>query len=191
VETTAGIVIACDGNGQLCEPRLSREIETTGELRIQYRVAPTHCSSVKLRLFVDGVEKAVTGFLGWYSAPPPFDVLPLETDIIDLGPVTPGKHVLDILPEGQESGCNRGSVGSWSGELRTYTQVLAISGRAEAPVMAGRGRIACRNLTTGKAKTRRFNALSESVPGDCATTGLAVKSGDRVRLNVLWRGRVN
>ena len=64
-----------------------------------------------------------TGFLGWPGAPSPFAELPLDTGLVDLGPVSPGAHLISVQAEGQVSGCNVGKPFSWGGSLKVLTNV--------------------------------------------------------------------
>jgi hypothetical protein len=86
-------------------------------------VLSTHCSSLRVHLFVDGTLKVTTGFLGWPGAPSPFAELPLDTGLVDLGPVSPGAHLISVQAEGQVSGCNFGQPSSWGGSLKVLTNV--------------------------------------------------------------------
>lgn len=110
-------VVTCTNTGQLCDPPFSVSVETASVLQVQYFVRSTHCSSGRFHLFVDGILKVTTGFLGWPGAPSPFAELPLDTGLVDLGPVSPGAHLISVQGEGQVSGCNSGQPGSWGGSL--------------------------------------------------------------------------
>jgi hypothetical protein len=101
-------VVTCANTGQLCDPPFSVSGEIGSVLQVQYFVRSTHCSSLRAHLFVDGTLKVTTGFLGWVGAPSPFADLPLDTGLVDLGPVSPGPHLISVQVEGQVSGCNFG-----------------------------------------------------------------------------------
>ncbi len=118
---TPDFVVACTSTEQLCDPPFSVSGEIGSVLQVQYFVRSTHCSSVRVHLFVDGTLKATTGFLGWPGAPSPFAELPLDTGLVDLGPVSPGAHLISVLAEGQVSGCNVGKPSSWGGSLKVLT----------------------------------------------------------------------
>jgi RTX calcium-binding nonapeptide repeat (4 copies) len=111
-------VVTCTSTGQLCEPPFSVSVETGSVLQVQYFVRSTHCSSLRVHLFVDGTLKVTTGFLGWPGAPSPFAELPLNTGLVDLGPVSPGAHLISVQAEGQVSGCNFHQPYSWGGTLK-------------------------------------------------------------------------
>jgi hypothetical protein len=87
-------VVTCTSTDQLCDPPFSVSGEIGSVLQVQYFVLSTHCSSLRVHLFVDGTLKVTTGFLGWPGAPSPFAELPLDTGLVDLGPVSPGAHVI-------------------------------------------------------------------------------------------------
>ena len=124
-ETIVDFMVLCTSEGQICDPSHSIEIgiETSSFLQVQYSVPPSHCSSVRIIVSVDGSTKVTTGFFGWLGASGPFAELPLSTGVLDLGPESPGTHVLTIQGEGQQGGCNTGQLESWGGSLRILTSV--------------------------------------------------------------------
>ena len=115
--------VTCTSTGQLCDPPFSVSGEIGSVLQVQYFALSTHCSSLRVHLFVDGTLKVTTGFLGWPGAPSPFAELPLDTGLVDLGPVSPGAHLISVQAEGQVSGCNVGQPFSWGGSLKVLTNV--------------------------------------------------------------------
>lgn len=114
----------CSGGSQLCVPPFALPVETGGDLFVRYVVPPSHCSSLRIHLYVDGVLQVTTGFLGWEGAGGVFAGLPLETSLMDLGPVPAGAHVLEIQAEGQAGGCNNGQVRNWAGSLEIVATTL-------------------------------------------------------------------
>ena len=122
IETDFPFQVVCTTGGQLCDPPFSVDVQTDSELSVKYTVTG-HCSSIRVHVFLDGNPVRTSEFFGWVlsSPPPPFDVLPLMTPIIDLGPVTPGIHQVSLQGEGQVSGCNSGALGVWTGTLTTFT----------------------------------------------------------------------
>ncbi len=60
-------LVTCTSTGQLCDPPFS----VSGELvlQVQYFVRSTHCSSLRVHLFVDGILKVTTGFLAGLALP--------------------------------------------------------------------------------------------------------------------------
>src|SRR5258705_6469286 len=108
-------VVSCTSTGELCDPPLLVSVETGSVLQVQYTVRPTHCASVRVSFLVDGTLEATSDFLGWPGAPAPFSDLALGTGLVDLGPVSPGAHVVGVQAEGQVSGCNVGQLENWGG----------------------------------------------------------------------------
>ncbi len=123
IETDFPIAVNCTNpsNVQLCVPPFSTTIATDSLLKVQYFVPQTHCSSVRVHIFLDGNPAHTTGFLSWFGAPSPFDSLPLDSGIIDLGTVTPGMHTIDVQAEGQVSGCNNEGLARWKGTAKIFT----------------------------------------------------------------------
>jgi hypothetical protein len=92
---TPDFVVACNSTDQLCDPPFPVSGETGSVLQVQYFVRSTHCSSLRVRLFVDGTLKVTTGFLGWPGAPSPFAELPLDTGLLDF--VLLGAHLRRLM----------------------------------------------------------------------------------------------
>ena len=107
-------LIVCTGTGQLCRPSFSISIQTGSLLQVEYVAPSTHCSSIRLHIFVDGNLKETTGFLGPGAG----------TGLLDLGPVTAGTHAISLQAEGQLGGCNFGDLVAWGGSLRVFTSPL-------------------------------------------------------------------
>jgi hypothetical protein len=123
-------IVSCTSTGELCDPPWLVSVQTGSVLQVQYFVRPTHCASVRVGLLVDGTLKATSDFLGWPGAPAPFSDLALDTGLVDLGPVSPGAHVVGVQAEGQVSGCNVGQLDDWGGSLKVLTSPLV----ATAPI---------------------------------------------------------
>lgn len=117
-------VVNCTNTDQLCDPAFVVSAVTGSELQVQYSVRNTHCSALRVHVFVDGVWMETSDLLAWHGAPAPFSDLPLDTGILDLGPVSPGSHQIAIVAEGEESGCNNGRPISWGGSVRRFTTPL-------------------------------------------------------------------
>ncbi|MGH9197573.1 MAG: hypothetical protein ACRD1T_17750, partial [Acidimicrobiia bacterium] len=130
--------VTCTNSGQLCDPPFSVLLETGPVLQARYFARREHCSSIRVHIFVDGALRLTTGFLGWPGAPPPFADLPFGTGLIDLGPVSPGTHLISIQGEGQPGGCNATQPFSWGGSLdlphSTGVQAVQVPGQPEVPV---------------------------------------------------------
>ena len=124
VQTDVPVLVSCTSSGQLCSPLFFSTVETQSELKVKFTAHPGHCSSIGVHIFLDGNPVGDTGFLGWSGAPSPFDLLPLMSGIIDLGPVSPGTHQISLQGEGQIGGCNNGALTGWGGTLTTFTESL-------------------------------------------------------------------
>jgi hypothetical protein len=115
------IAVQCTTTGQLCRPLWTMTITTDSQLDLSY-TAPGHCSSVRVHVFVDGIELppplSPSVFIGWQGGPPS---LPLDTGIIHAGPVSSGDHLLGLQAEGQRGGCNTGQLAGWGGTVTVYT----------------------------------------------------------------------
>jgi hypothetical protein len=112
--------VHCSTGIQLCEPAFSVSVEAVSirqPIQLKYDVPATHCSPVRLHVFLDGALVKTTGYLGWAGAPAPFDGLPLSTGYIPLKRVKAGPHVVSVNAEGQEGGCNGGQLVTWGGSL--------------------------------------------------------------------------
>jgi hypothetical protein len=201
VELIAKADVWCTSKGQLCEPSYPLEIEADELLQVQYTVPPEHCSSVRLHIFVDGALKVTTGFLGWIGAPPPFDALPLDTGLIDLGPVSSGKHLLSVQAEGQEGGCNPPrpieqpdiKLERWAGTLHVFTgsRPHIALGSSLVRMSATKGKVICRNLTTKQRKVIKIRSAGGARSWDCEKAGLVVNSGDQVQVMAIAKGRAD
>ena len=156
-------VITCTSTGQLCDPPFSVSVETGSVLQIQYFVLSTHCSSLRFHLFVDGTLKVTTGFLSWPGAPSPFAELPLDTGLVDLGPASPGAHLISVQAEGQVSGCNVDQPFSWGGSLKVLTSPLATT--VQPPVL-------CNGLPATVVGDSNSNTIF-GTPGNDVIHGLA------------------
>lgn len=125
VRTTPPLIdIKCTKPGQLCDPRYQTVVETGGLLQIRYFAAATHCSSVRIHVYVDGVRRRTSPFLGWFGSPPPFDSLPFETGVIDVGPVPHGRRLLELEAEGDPGGCSPEDLQAWGGSVQIFTTPL-------------------------------------------------------------------
>lgn len=80
-------------------------LQTTGTLKMEFELSRGACSKVRLHIFIDGKPVRQTEFIDD------------TTGLLDLGPVSSGRHTLTLSPEGQLGGCNSGTLGSWGGAL--------------------------------------------------------------------------
>ena len=136
--------------GQICDQRFSFDATTTDKLQINFIVPETHCSSVKLNISVDGVYLLSTDFLGWNGDP---DARPLETGLIDLGPVSAGTHNVALEAEGTEGGCNVGDLASWGGTVHVFAEVPPVVilpgvGGSLTKMSSTVGTVTCQNMKT-------------------------------------------
>jgi len=161
IESDFPIDIVCTNppNVQLCVPPFSTTVQTLSNLQVQYFVPQTHCSSVRVHIFLDGNPVHTTGFLSWFGAPPPFDSLPLNSGIIDLGTVTPGMHTIDVQAEGQVSGCNEGGLAKWEGALKVVTSGFDISCGAKTVLNSDNQCIPDLSQVCGQGTFPDFDAL--------------------------------
>jgi hypothetical protein len=100
--------IFCTGGGQLCNTIATVPVSTLGGLKVEFIASRGHCSSIIIHLLVDGVERFTSGPLGADQS----------TGVQDVGPVSPGSHVIGLQAEGITGGCNTGFLESWAGTLK-------------------------------------------------------------------------
>ena len=98
----------------------SVNVITAGLLEMQYNVRG-HCSDLRLHILIDNSPVFTTDWLGYQGRVP---ALPLDTGLLNLGPVTSGQHTLTLSPEGRVSGCNIGVLRSWAGTLEVTTSEI-------------------------------------------------------------------
>lgn len=122
----------CTSGAQLCNSTFITNVTTSQVLKAEFNVPQAFCSSVRLHLYVDGVKKQTTPFLGWNGATGSFAQLPKTTGAVDLGPVNPGSHILGVQAEGQRAGCNSGKLATWGGPLIIHTSSEVVPGNGLA-----------------------------------------------------------
>ena len=101
----------CSGGGQLCNNIDTFNLNIPGAGGVgegQFTPGPLTCSGFRIHFLVDGNEVAVTGFVGPGGS----------TGFVSLGFIGPGKHVVGVQAEGEVSGCNIGTLGSWAGKVK-------------------------------------------------------------------------
>lgn len=166
-------LIECTTNleSQFCGEPFLADVISGSRLLVRYEVPFEHCSSVRLHVSVDGRLAATTGFLGWVKATAPFNALPLDTGLVDVGPVVPGAHTITIEAEGQTSGCNLGAIVAWAGtvEIHTPPRIVAIDvkpGSDENPINLGaRGSTPIAILGSSDWDVRKVDVLSLEIAG--------------------------
>ena len=97
-----------DTTKQLCEPAAVVTVWTEGALTVDFTASPGHCSAMIAHVSLD--DGAVTRVSAQLDAG-------ASSGVLDLGPVTPGPHVISIQGEGVVGGCNSGGISSWSGSV--------------------------------------------------------------------------
>ena len=109
--TTHFVTAFCSGGGQLCNDIKTFTVNVPNGATggADFRPGPLTCSDVRIHFFVDGVEKALTGFAGPGG----------DTGFVSLGFVSQGKHTIGVQAEGEVGGCNAGTLGSWAGTVTT------------------------------------------------------------------------
>ncbi len=106
------VFITCTSPGQLCDPKFSQSVSTTtGILKVEFSTSSSHCADMRLRIFVNSVEKAVSGRL------PPNT----STGLIDVSPGAAGTYTVELQAEGFMGGCNTGRQTAWAGTARFVT----------------------------------------------------------------------
>ncbi len=112
--------VGCESAGLLCEPAFEKTITTSGILKMQYHVSAGHCGAIKLRIFVDDNLIKTVGPLG-----PSGSSNPMETELIDLGPLPSGAHTLRLKAEGvPDEDCIIDRITSWGGTARIIFQAI-------------------------------------------------------------------
>lgn len=110
--TTIVSQVVKDGGtpGTQRSPQLDHQetFETTGALRIEFQLSRGACSKARFHIFIDGVLVRQTEFIDD------------TTGVLDLGPLSAGRHTLKLSPEGLAGGCNSGTLGSWGGTLTLH-----------------------------------------------------------------------
>jgi hypothetical protein len=128
VTTTYGPFVLNSTSGtQLSNAIHTINVSTTGVLLVEYTAAATHCSDVRMHFLIDGVERALSGFLTPGQG----------SGFFDVGPVTAGAHTVALQAEGRVGGCNTGALAGWGG-----TSMITISVAAAAADIPGPGMLA-------------------------------------------------
>jgi hypothetical protein len=115
--------VTTNSGTQLSNQIYSVNVSTTGPLLVQYNASAGHCSDVRARILVDGVERGVTAFLSPGQS----------SGFVDVGPVSPGAHGVALQGEGRVSGCNAGQLVGWAGTMDVTTAAAAAAAPSEIP----------------------------------------------------------
>jgi hypothetical protein len=114
-KTYGPIAVHSNGDGELSTGIYTINVTTTGTLMVNYVAPRTHCSSLRMHFLLDGHEKSISG-----------DIAPGQrTGFVDLGPVSPGSHVVGLQAEGIPGGCNTGRTLAWEGSAEVWTTLPA------------------------------------------------------------------
>lgn len=158
----------CTSSGQLCSPDAAFQITTPIATPLMLTASvPTgregigqHCAWIRLHVFVDGQEVAVTPFMGWLGGPGPLSVGP-----IFLKNVTAGTHQIAFQGESKmgDGGCNPGSLASWGLLARVTTSVDQCNSAAQN---CGDG---ADNDGDGKTDTQDQDCHSDGIPSNAAS----------------------
>jgi hypothetical protein len=106
------VSITCTSAGQLCDPKFSQSVTTaTGTLKVEFTTSAGHCADMRLHVFVNNVEQAVSGRL------PPNT----STGLMDVSPGVGGTYTVELQAEGFQGGCNTGRQTAWAGTARFST----------------------------------------------------------------------
>jgi hypothetical protein len=118
--TTYPVVVSCNGygSGQPCQP-YAVTVATAGVLQAQFTAGPAYCSTIRVHMYVDGVLEYTSPLLS------PFLTTGPSTGLVNLGPVSPGSHVLSLRIERYFGLCPpTGNTPVASGTLRVVTSDL-------------------------------------------------------------------
>jgi hypothetical protein len=108
--TSVPVQVSCSPPlSQVCNPAFTTDVsmEGAGKLAVAFTVGAGHCSDVSIQIALDGAAQPASDFLGAGKS----------TGIVNLGPVTAGKHTVSVSATGRTGGCNTGQTMSWSGTL--------------------------------------------------------------------------
>ena len=100
--------LLCTGGGQICDEAATWPLQTEfdEEYFLRLSVPDSYCSPVFLTVEIDGVRRGTSGLLG-----------PGKSEVLALGRLPSGEHLLRVTALGSKGGCNRGSLRSWGVDL--------------------------------------------------------------------------
>ncbi|MBI4130937.1 MAG: hypothetical protein HY476_00390 [Nitrosarchaeum sp.] len=114
----------------LIQPNLASETtiksNKNGEIIFRYFVPPSHSCDVKIHIFVDGIKKYTTEWMG--NSQKKSNSLPLDSGVITLNAEPNISHTIKFIPEGRNSGlpCTATSYfNSWYGTVEFYDDVYS------------------------------------------------------------------
>jgi len=106
------------GGGQVCSASPCTGtvvVDRYGPIKLKYTTNDSHCSDVKLDVYVNDEMKVQTGWI----------VPQGSTEYLDLGTVDPGSYGVKIIATGRSGGCNAGDLGGWGGTLYFQCPIVA------------------------------------------------------------------
>lgn len=74
-----------------------------------------HSSDIRMHVYIDGRDIGVTPWLGYEDRI--LSSLPTNTGVISITNVSPGDHLVSLIPEGRVGGSNSGYLYAWGGTL--------------------------------------------------------------------------
>ncbi len=117
VQNSYSIFVSNTCPGQLSCQTFDVQAVTQSVLRVKYTAGAGHCSSLSMRISVDGVQVAVSGPLAAGQSSANYD----------FGPVSSGSHLVSLRAEGILGGCNTGNLINWAGSVEITTSVQQAS----------------------------------------------------------------
>lgn len=155
---TLDVGATCLGFGQACGNYSTFVRETCGEMRLRYTASPSHCSSVGIYVYVNGLLDT--------TIPP---VAPGETSAeVVIGSLPPGPVTIDLEGFGVIGGCNFGTLSAWGGtvDVTTCTDTPAFLIQPAANLPFCRWAEAGLSIyATGGASTEIWQVEDPSAPG--------------------------
>jgi hypothetical protein len=132
IEQNFPVSVTCQTRrGQICNPVFTTSVETGNILRAEYIPPATHCASVRIHFWIDGVYSRTSSYLASTGMPD----LPASTGLQDFRPVTAGTHTVGIQAEGQNGGCDTGYLGGWGGTLKVVRSDAVAAPAAQQPIL--------------------------------------------------------
>ncbi len=111
--TYGPIAVQSNGDGELSSGTYTIRLATAQTLMVNYVASRAHCSSLRMHFLLDGQERSVSG-----------EIAPGQrTGFVDLGPVSPGNHLVGLQAEGIPGGCNTGRLLAWEGSAEVWTSL--------------------------------------------------------------------
>jgi hypothetical protein len=110
-------VVSCNPPAAFCQPPFSLPITTSSLLEVEYTARSSHCASINIYVYVDNEQVEMVGPLSAGQT----------TGLLDIGPVLPGNHVIDLYAE-YVAGCGDGQLSNWGGEVSRHNFARRVAG---------------------------------------------------------------